>query len=173
MSKIIMFLWALMFLSTNIIAQNKYVLVIHGGAGNVAGDEMNPLQSKAYADKLNEALKAGEQILTRLVMDSSFHVILSGNGANEFARMYGLEIVDNNYFDSDKAYIEYQRIKQRLEKEGRKGTVGAVALDKHGNLASATSTGGMTYKQWGGGESHDRVFYKNPKSSWASSDIMS
>jgi beta-aspartyl-peptidase (threonine type) len=36
-----------------------------------------------------------------------------------------------------------------LEKEGRKGTVGAVALDKHGNLAAATSTGGMTYKQWG------------------------
>lgn len=88
-------------------------------------------------------------LAARLVMDSSAHVMLSGKGADQFAQMHSLEVVDNTYFDTEKSYKEYQRVKQKQETEIRKGTVGAVALDKQGNLAAATSTGGMTFKKYG------------------------
>ncbi|HOI87394.1 MAG TPA: isoaspartyl peptidase/L-asparaginase [Lentimicrobium sp.] len=85
----------------------------------------------------------------RRVMDSSAHVMLSGRGAEAFAREQGLELVEPSYFYTDESWQEYMKVKERLEKEGRKGTVGAVALDKEGNLAAATSTGGMTFKKYG------------------------
>jgi len=88
-------------------------------------------------------------LAARLVMDSSAHVMMAGKGADLFASEHGLEIVPNTYFDSEKAEKEYLRVKQKVEMEGRKGTVGAVALDKEGNLAAATSTGGMTFKKYG------------------------
>lgn len=75
----------------------------------------------------------------RLVMDSTAHVLLIGEGASAFAKQMGLDIVPNSYFDTDKS----------AKQHSDKGTVGCVALDVHGNLAAATSTGGMRGKKWG------------------------
>ena len=85
----------------------------------------------------------------RRVMDSSAHVMLSGAGAEVFAREQGLEIVDPSWFYTEESWQEYLKVKASMENDGRKGTVGAVALDTHGNLAAATSTGGMTFKKYG------------------------
>lgn len=73
----------------------------------------------------------------RLVMDSTAHVLLIGEGASAFASQMGLDIVPNDYFDGD------------LKQSSDKGTVGCVALDRYGNVAAATSTGGMRGKKWG------------------------
>lgn len=90
--------------------------------------------------------------LARLVMEKSKHVMLIGAGAEEFALQNGLSLVPNDYFITE-------RRRQQLEEEMRdelatsadlpKGTVGAVALDAQGNLAAATSTGGLTNKRFG------------------------
>lgn len=105
----------------------------------------------------------------RAVMEKSEHVLLSGRGAEAFAAAQGIEMVDPSYFYTPERWKGLQRAKQRdsidqlkkveqiayaaeLDAERRKdkyGTVGAVALDTHGNLAAATSTGGMTNKKWG------------------------
>ena len=85
----------------------------------------------------------------RMVMDSSGHVMLAGRGAEEFAMKHRLEMVNPDYFYTGESWQEYLKVKQNRENEGRKGTVGAVALDIHGNLAAATSTGGMVYKKYG------------------------
>ena len=104
--------------------------------------------------------------LARLVMDESVHVMLSGAGAETFATSQGVELVDNKIFDTDHRYKSLQRAKakmkkakqenkdyqaahQSLEVEYKVGTVGAVALDKYGNIAAGTSTGGMTNKRYG------------------------
>ena len=91
--------------------------------------------------------------LARLVMDRSPHVMLVGEGAEEFARLQGVEMVSNEYFRTP---VRQQQLHRLLggaaEKENDLvafGTVGAVALDAHGNVAAATSTGGMTGKRWG------------------------
>ena len=83
--------------------------------------------------------------LARRVMDASPHVMLSGKGASDFAREQGIERVDSSYFFTPQRWNDLQQI---LSKE-KMGTVGCVALDIHGNLAAATSTGGMTNKRWG------------------------
>ena len=80
----------------------------------------------------------------RTVMTKSEHVMLSGSGASEFAKEQGLELVPPLYFKTDKRYNELLEI---LKKE-KNGTVGCCALDKHGNLAAGTSTGGMTNKRY-------------------------
>ncbi len=105
----------------------------------------------------------------RAVMEKSEHVLLSGRGAEAFAAAQGIEMVDPPYFYTPERWKGLQRAKQRdsldalkkagqtayaveLDEQRRKdkyGTVGAVALDMHGNLAAATSTGGMTNKKWG------------------------
>lgn len=79
------------------------------------------------------------------VMTESPHVLLIGNGAEKFAREHGCEIEDSSYFFDQWRYDQF--LKAKAEKEH--GTVGAVALDKQGNLAAGTSTGGMTYKMAG------------------------
>jgi beta-aspartyl-peptidase (threonine type) len=85
----------------------------------------------------------------RLVMDSTSHVLLIGEGASSFAAQMGLELVPNQYF-STKARVEQNReIINGREKSDPRGTVGCVALDQNGNLAAATSTGGMSGKKWG------------------------
>lgn len=85
----------------------------------------------------------------REVMDNSKHVMLSGEGANQFAKKQGLEIVDNEYFFTHKRYDNLQKILEKERKAEKHGTVGCVALDKNGNLAAGTSTGGMTNKMYG------------------------
>lgn len=78
----------------------------------------------------------------RKVMEASPHVLLGGEGAEAFAAGQGLEIVDPSYFFTQRRY-------DALLKSRQHGTVGAVALDRQGNLAAATSTGGKTGKMRG------------------------
>ena len=104
--------------------------------------------------------------LARLVMEESVHVMLSGDGAEEFATQQGVALVDNTIFDTEGRYKsllrakakmkksedelkDYQAAHQALATEYKVGTVGAVALDKMGNIAAGTSTGGMTNKRFG------------------------
>ena len=83
-------------------------------------------------------------LAARAVMENTSHVLLTGDGADDFANSQGLEIVDSSYFFTDSRWKSYQNAKNK-----KHGTVGAVALDKHGNLAAGTSTGGMTFKMKG------------------------
>jgi beta-aspartyl-peptidase (threonine type) len=91
--------------------------------------------------------------LARLVMDRSPHVMLVGGGAEEFARTQGVEMVSNEYFRTPARQRQLERhLRGEITRENELqafGTVGAVALDLSGNLAAATSTGGMTGKRWG------------------------
>jgi beta-aspartyl-peptidase (threonine type) len=90
--------------------------------------------------------------LARLVMERSAHVMLAGAGAEEFALEQGLAPVANTYFATERRRRELDRMLQGDIEQGREslmGTVGAVARDLNGNLAAATSTGGMTGKKWG------------------------
>lgn len=81
------------------------------------------------------------------VMLNSPHVMLAREGAEAFAQERGLELVDPEYFKTERRAKQLERIIQKVEKEF--GTVGAVAVDKDGNICAATSTGGMTNKRWG------------------------
>ncbi len=80
----------------------------------------------------------------RYVMTKSVHVMLTGAGASQFAKEQGLEIVPPSYFYTERRFNELQEI---LKKE-KNGTVGCCALDKNGNLAAGTSTGGMPDKKY-------------------------
>ncbi len=105
----------------------------------------------------------------RAVMEKSQHVMMVGSGAEKFAQQQGLELVDPSYFyteerwqgllkvraqDPDSVALDHgnkstSMLKQPGNRDDKYGTVGAVALDQHGNLAAATSTGGMTNKKFG------------------------
>lgn len=81
------------------------------------------------------------------VMTQSEHVMMAGEGAEQFAREQGLEMVDDNlYFATPKTMKWVEQLKQESKKNG---TVGCVVLDKEGNLTAGTSTGGMFKKKWG------------------------
>jgi len=86
--------------------------------------------------------------LARAVMEKSPHVFLSGVGAEQFADEIGMKKVDPNYFLVEDRYEKWKKEKEEI-KNKKKGTVGAAALDMHGNLAAATSTGGMSMKKPG------------------------
>lgn len=99
-------------------------------------------------------------LLARAVMEQSEHVMLTGTGAEQFAAAHKLDLVDNKYFNTEFRYEALKRAKQAQQKlpqqaaimadpNWKMGTVGAVAIDTKGNLAAATSTGGMTAKRWG------------------------
>ncbi|MFT5628693.1 MAG: beta-aspartyl-peptidase (threonine type) [Dokdonia sp.] len=95
--------------------------------------------------------------LARDVMDNSYHVFLAGDGAMQFAKNQGYTIETPEYFYDEVRYQQWQGIKDSdgfqldhsVKKDGKFGTVGAVACDQNGNIAAATSTGGMTNKKWG------------------------
>jgi len=95
--------------------------------------------------------------LARLVMEKSGHVFLSGKGAEAFAREMQCEFREPDYFFDEFRYRQWLKIKDTdqfqldhsANKEHKFGTVGAVALDQMGNIAAATSTGGMTNKKFG------------------------
>lgn len=205
-------------------AQDKFALVIHGGAGTILKENMTDEMEAAYEASLRRALDTGYAILerggssldaveqtirimeddslfnsgrgavftnagtneldasimdgknlnagavagvktvrhpisaARAVMDSSVHVMMSGDGADQFAKSQGLEIVDPSWFKTER---RWKQIEKRLNKEEgngsvdyldpdyKYGTVGCVALDNEGNIAAGTSTGGMTNKKWG------------------------
>lgn len=192
------------------VAKQEWAIVVHGGAGGMSRERLDPALDSMYRESLKTAMKIGSDILSaggsaldavektvnamednplfnagkgavfthegkneldaaimdgsnleagaiagvtdirnpvsaaRMVMTSSPHVFLLGRGASEFAKEKGLEIVDPSYFRTENRYEELQRI---LKSE-KNGTVGCCALDKSGNLAAATSTGGMTNKRY-------------------------
>lgn len=216
-NKPILFLLALLLIANaECLSQNKFGIVIHGGAGTIKKENMSPEKEEAYKSKLKEALLAGYQVLenggssldaveaaikimedsplfnagkgavfteegtveldvsimdgktlsagaaaalkhvknpitlARKIMENSPHVILVGEGAEKFAGEQKLEMVDQKYFYTKERWDALQREKAKEQKPKEKhGTVGAVALDKSGNIAAGTSTGGMTNKKWG------------------------
>jgi L-asparaginase / beta-aspartyl-peptidase len=92
----------------------------------------------------------------RAVMTNSEHVLMSGKGAEEFAKSQNLEIVDPSYFFDSTRYKQWQNAVQKDRaclsedlQDKKFGTVGCVALDAQGNIAAGTSTGGMTNKKFG------------------------
>jgi beta-aspartyl-peptidase (threonine type) len=93
--------------------------------------------------------------LARMVMDRTPHVLLSGEGAEEFALEQGVKLVPGSYFHTERRWKQLEDAQRDAKAAatdadiGYFGTVGAVARDSHGNLAAATSTGGMTNKRWG------------------------
>lgn len=220
-------------------AQDKVVLVIHGGAGTILKKNMTEEKEDAYEAKLKEALLAGYEALQAgktsveavqaainvmedsplfnagkgavytnaetqemdasimrgqdkeagavagvstiknpidaaiAVMEKSDHVMLTGEGAEEFAEKQRVTIVDTSYFKSDVRLKQLKRVQDHekavLDHDGddsgefdgsenefnvdyiedkKFGTVGAVALDSSGNIAAGTSTGGMTNKRY-------------------------
>ena len=90
--------------------------------------------------------------LARTVMEQGPHVFLSGSGAEEFARDHGMEEVDPAWFATEERRRQLYEFKARkdgwFDADLKFGTVGAVACDAQGNLAAATSTGGLTGKRW-------------------------
>ena len=231
---VLLFLPALIFSQSNSTKPgNKFVLVIHGGAGALLKKDMTPEKEKAYHAALEEALKIGYDTLAkggaaldavemvvrymedcplfnagkgavftsegkneldaaimngknlaagsvagvtviknpistaRAVMEKSEHVMLIGKGAEKFAEQNGQALVDPSYFFTEHRWKALQdakkedslkvkketpnhlAIKQTTNKDYKYGTVGAAALDRYGNLAAATSTGGMTNKKYG------------------------
>ncbi len=93
--------------------------------------------------------------LARMVMERTPHVLLSGEGAEEFALEQGVTLVPGSYFYTERRWKQLEeaqrenRVASTEEDIGFFSTVGAVARDHDGNLAAATSTGGMTNKRWG------------------------
>ncbi|MFZ5946838.1 MAG: isoaspartyl peptidase/L-asparaginase family protein [Stygiobacter sp.] len=215
---IIAFFISVLLIPKLITPQNqKFGLIIHGGAGNIKRENISAEKEKEYVEKLNEALQKGFSILenggssldavnaaiyiledsplfnagkgsvltekgeaeldasimdgknlmagavaglkhiknpinlARLVMEKSPNVFLIGEGAEEFAKQNNFELVPNDYFITEERLNQYKKAKEKLQQsENEKhGTVGCVALDKNGNLAAGTSTGGMMMKKFG------------------------
>jgi L-asparaginase / beta-aspartyl-peptidase len=105
-------------------------------------------------------------VAARAVMEKTSHVMLAGPGAEKFAAAQKLEIVDPSYFFTQRRWEQLERARKGnrieldnddkaakkssfLEMDSKYGTVGAVAIDRDGNLAAATSTGGLTNKLYG------------------------
>ena len=95
--------------------------------------------------------------LARDVMEKSEHVFLAGDGAMQFAKELNYKLEDASYFYDEFRHKQWLEIKDTdsfqldhsTKKDSKFGTVGAVACDQYGNIAAATSTGGMTNKKWG------------------------
>jgi L-asparaginase / beta-aspartyl-peptidase len=146
--------------------------LFNAGKGAVYNSEGNQEMDAAIMDgeTLNSGAVAGVNhiknpiLAARIVMDSSKHVLLSGRGAEIMAKKFGIEMVDSSYFFTQKRLNQLRKIqgkektqldhtayliKNELIDDHKFGTVGAVAIDKNGNIAAGTSTGGMTNKKYG------------------------
>ena len=140
--------------------------LFNAGKGAVfTNAETNELDASIMDGKtLNAGASAGTKTvknpinLARVIMDNSPHVMLSGDGAELFAKEQGLKLVSPDYFLTERRLNSIKKIKERDKKTAsndteikdyKYGTVGCAALDKNGNLAAGTSTGGMTNKRWG------------------------
>jgi beta-aspartyl-peptidase (threonine type) len=145
-------------------------ILFNAGRGSVFTKQGMHEMDAAIMDGINLAagavagvknIKNPIELATR-VMRNSDHVFLSGAGANEFASKQGLAVESDDYFfsqfrydqwlavrDSDAYLLDHDSKLEVLVKDKKFGTVGAVACDEYGNIAAATSTGGMTNKQYG------------------------
>jgi len=139
--------------------------LFNAGKGSVFTAEGTHEMDAAIMDGKNQEAGAVSLItgiknpvsLARDVMAKSHHVFLAGEGAMQFAKSNDYVIEDPDYFYDEVRYKQWQGIKDSdtfqldhsAKKDGKFGTVGAVACDKDGNVAAATSTGGMTNKKWG------------------------
>lgn len=141
--------------------------LFNAGRGAVfTSNETNELDAAIMdGSNLNAGTVAGITIvknpirLARAVMENSKHVMMIGRGAEEFAKTQNLEIVNPKYFRTEERLNTLRRVKEAERKndqsflstnpDSKFGTVGCVALDKMGNLAAGTSTGGMTNKKFG------------------------
>lgn len=139
--------------------------LFNAGKGSVFTSEGEHEMDAAIMD--GETLNAGAVALisgiknpislARDVMEKSEHVFLAGNGAMQFADKMGYKRLNADYFHDDFRYQQWQEIRDSdnfqldhsLKKDSKFGTVGAVACDSQGNVAAATSTGGMTNKRFG------------------------
>lgn len=139
----------------------------HEGKNELDASIMDGVTQKAGAVGSVMTVKNPIQ-LARAVMDKSPHVFLTGRGAEQFAAENGIEIVDPKWFFTQERWDVLQELlKEEEEKTGKRGhlklsenqysnqnpddkfgTVGCAALDKNGNLAAGTSTGGMSNKRW-------------------------
>ncbi len=135
----------------------KGAVFTHGGSNELDAAIMD-------GDTLRAGAVAGVQhvknpiLLARAVMDKTSYVMLSGTGAEEFAKQQGITLVDPSYFRTEQ---RWQQLQKALKEDAAKhphadeetakhfGTVGAVALDAQGRLAAGTSTGGVNDKRWG------------------------
>ncbi|MBA2328530.1 MAG: isoaspartyl peptidase/L-asparaginase [Flavisolibacter sp.] len=151
----------------NIVLENN--ILFNAGRGSVFSSNGHHEMDAAIMD--GKDLSAGAVTcihgiknpieLSYKIMVNKQHVFLSGKGALEFAANEGLELEDDQYFFSEFRYKQWKAISDtdvylidhssvnKEESEKKFGTVGAVAVDKHGNIAAATSTGGMTNKKFG------------------------
>lgn len=137
--------------------------LFNAGKGSVfSHDGKNEMDASIMCGKtLNAGAVAGIKniknpiTLSRQVMMNTEHVLLFGPGAEELAKKLNLEFEDDTYFFTEERYRQWQNLKNtsktQLDHSPEKpiGTVGAVALDTAGNVAAATSTGGMTNKRYG------------------------
>ncbi len=156
--------------SVNIMEDSPLFNAGKGAVFNSAGK--NELDASIMDGKtLNSGAIAGVKQIknpinaARIVMDSTRHVMMAGKGAEDFAKLNGIEFEDDNYFHTEKRYNQLLKAQERekvvldhsaliidtkeLIDDHKYGTVGAVAIDKEGNIAAATSTGGMTNKKYG------------------------
>ena len=123
-------------------------------ASFMEGKNLNALIFLDFLNELKNPISAAIK-----VMNSSQHVMLSGNGADSFAEELGMELEEQEYFKTERRVKSLNRVKtiesnktsSVLEQNylsEKYGTVGCVALDQYGNLSAGTSTGGMTNKKW-------------------------
>ena len=138
--------------------------LFNAGKGAVfTNDETNELDASIMdGNTLNAGAVAGVKhvknpiSLAEQVMLNSKHVMLSGNGAEQFAKQQNIEMKEADYFFTEKRFQSLQNAKSAkkdqaslLSEDYKFGTVGCVALDQKGHLAAGTSTGGMTNKEYG------------------------
>jgi len=141
-------------------------ILFNAGKGSVFGKDGRQEMDASIMDGKNlmaGAVSAVRNVrnpveLAHAIMNKSQHVMLNGNGALEFAKEHGLQIEEDEYFYSAFRYEQWKQMQGSNEvvldhnvviKDKKFGTVGAAAMDIHGNIAAATSTGGMTNKQYG------------------------
>lgn len=146
--------------------------LFNAGKGAVfTNAETNELDASIMDGKtLNAGASAGTTTvknpinLARVIMEQSPHVMMAGVGAETYAKEQGLELVDPSYFYTEDRFNSLKYVKEKeakdagntsaafydpVIKDSKFGTVGCAALDKDGNLAAGTSTGGMTNKRYG------------------------
>lgn len=139
-------------------------ILFNAGKGSVFGNDKSQEMDAAIMDGRTRnagSVSAVRNIrnpieLAYKVMTESEHVMLSGRGAEEFAKLHHIRTEPDEYFFSAFRFEQW-KLAQQTDKvildhtsmEKKFGTVGAVACDEFGNIAAATSTGGMTNKQWG------------------------